>query len=202
MLTKCVEKTIYICNTEYIRFRQGDPLSPLLFVIAIDPLQKILQLAMSKGLLHKIRGRDALVRTSLYADDATVFMAPIKKDIDNLFDILKYFGQVMGLCTNAHKSSVVPIRCNHINLDRILQSLPAAKTSFPMRYVSLPLSVWKLKKVDFQFFKDKVAMKLLPWEGQNITIIGRTSLVKSVLASQVAFFYYTSNRYAKHASQH
>lgn len=33
---------------------QGDPVSPLLFVVAIDPLQQLLNSATSKGLLHKI----------------------------------------------------------------------------------------------------------------------------------------------------
>jgi hypothetical protein len=37
--------------------RQGDPLSPLLFVLAIYSLQKILELATHHNLLHKIRGR-------------------------------------------------------------------------------------------------------------------------------------------------
>ena len=90
-------------------FRQGCPISPLLFVLAIDPLHKILDLATCKGIIHKIRGRGTMVRTSLYADDAAVFMAPIKSDIDNLATILKGFGGVTGLCTNFHKSSVVPI---------------------------------------------------------------------------------------------
>lgn len=31
-------------------------------------------------------------------------------------------------------------------------------------------------------------MKLVPWEGQNITIIGRTNHVKSVLTSQTVYF--------------
>jgi mannosylglycoprotein endo-beta-mannosidase len=91
--------------------RQGDPLSPLLFVIAIDPLAQILEKATSLGLLHKIRGRHAKIRTSLYADDAAVFLAPIKEDIQNLASILLDFGEVTGLCTNFQKSSVTPIRC-------------------------------------------------------------------------------------------
>ena len=90
--------------------RQGDPVSPLLFVIAIDPLQKILDVATRRGLLHRIRGRGAMLRTSLYADDAAVFLALIKKDVDNLASTLKGFGEVTGLCTNFQKSSVVKAR--------------------------------------------------------------------------------------------
>lgn len=63
---------------------QGDPQSPLLFVITIDHLQQLIELATRKGLLHKIRGRGPIARTSLYADDAANFMTPIKKDIDLL----------------------------------------------------------------------------------------------------------------------
>jgi hypothetical protein len=90
--------------------RQGGPLSPLLFVIAIDPLNQILEGATAHGLLHKLRGRGSILQTSLYADDAAVFVAPIKRDIENLAVILQHFGNVTGLYTNFNKSSVVPIR--------------------------------------------------------------------------------------------
>jgi hypothetical protein len=56
--------------------RQGDPLSPLLFVIAIDPLQKILDLAMEEGHLAKFRGKHTIIQTSMYADDTTIFVKP------------------------------------------------------------------------------------------------------------------------------
>src|SRR6266540_6151832 len=111
--------------------RQGDPLSPLLFVLAIDPLHHILAKATSQGLLHRLRGRVPTIRTSLYADDAAIFMAPIKEDIDFLATTLERFGDVTGLVTNCAKSQVATIRCNNINLEEILHAFPASHTNFP-----------------------------------------------------------------------
>jgi hypothetical protein len=39
--------------------RQGDPLSPYLFILAIDALQKVLDLAIEDGVLSPVRGRSA-----------------------------------------------------------------------------------------------------------------------------------------------
>jgi hypothetical protein len=167
--------------------RQGDPLSQLLFVLGIDPFSQILEQATTLGLLHKIRGRGSILRTSLYADDAAVFIAPFKEDIKNFAEILGHFGLVTGLHTNFEKSSVVPIRCGGIDLDVILEGVPAARTSFPMRYLGLPLSVRSLRRVDFQFLEDKCASKLPTWNGKFITTAGRTALIKSVIASQAIY---------------
>lgn len=64
--------------------RKGVPLSSLLFIIDIDLLQRILELPTQKGFLHKIRGANLY-----YANDPTIFMAPIKRDINNLRVILR-----------------------------------------------------------------------------------------------------------------
>jgi hypothetical protein len=116
-------------------------------VLAIDPLQQILELATHYELLHKIRGRRAVMRTSLYADDAAIFMAPIKEDICNLSSTLALFGEATGLVTNFQKSMVVPIRCQDIDLDEVLHGLPVIRGSFPVKYLGLPLSIWQLKRV-------------------------------------------------------
>jgi len=52
--------------------RQGDPLSPLLFIIAMEPLQRLFQIATRDGLLSPIGVRVTKLRASLYADDAAV----------------------------------------------------------------------------------------------------------------------------------
>jgi hypothetical protein len=83
--------------------RQGDPLSPLLFVMAIDPLHHILRKAIEQGHLHRLRGRVPTIRTSLFADDAAIFVTPNKNDIDFLAATLHHFGDVTGLLTNCAK---------------------------------------------------------------------------------------------------
>jgi hypothetical protein len=80
--------------------RQGDPLSPLLFVLAIDPLHHIPRKATEQGRIQKLRERVPMIRTSLYADDAAIFMAPIKRDINFLASMLHHFDDVTGLVTN------------------------------------------------------------------------------------------------------
>ena len=142
--------------------RQGDPLSPLLFVLAIDPLHHLLSKATEQGKLHKIRGRAPMIRTSLYADDAAIFVTPNKDDINFLSSTLENFGNVTGLVTNCAKSQVAPIHCEHVDLDDILQAFPASRVNFPMKYLGLPLSVHRLKRIHFQPLEDKVAAKLVP----------------------------------------
>lgn len=65
--------------------RQGDPLSPYLSILAIDAMQKILELATEEGVLSPLRGRCAKMRLSLYADDAVIFLNPDQQEVTSLF---------------------------------------------------------------------------------------------------------------------
>jgi hypothetical protein len=130
-------------------------LSPLLFVLAIDPLAQNLEKVTSLGLLRKLWEIASILRTSLYVDDVMVFVASFKEDIQNLASILQGFGEVTGLCTIFLKSCVVPITYANIDLHEILFDIPATLAYFPLKYLGLPLSVWQLKEVDFQHLEDK-----------------------------------------------
>lgn len=88
--------------------RQGDPLSPLLFIFSIDPLQQILHLATERRLLSKLNGRATRFRASMYADDAVIFLKPTPSDVNNLKHILLRFGEVTGLQTNLKKQASHP----------------------------------------------------------------------------------------------
>ena len=110
-----------------------------------------------------------------------------KEDIQFLASTLSAFGEVTGLVTNCNKSLVAPIRCANIDLDDILQAFPVVQTSFPLRYLGLPLSVTRLKRIHFQYLEDKIASKLPPWSAMHVATLGRIVLVKGVLTAIVIY---------------
>jgi hypothetical protein len=59
-------------------------------MIAIDPLQDILNLATEQGLLSTLRDRMTKIILSLYMDDAVVFLNPI--EVDLIMEIMQRFG--------------------------------------------------------------------------------------------------------------
>jgi hypothetical protein len=65
---------------------------PLPFILAANPLMQILEHETRQGLLHKLCCKVSILRTSLYADVAALFIAPIIEDIQNLATILERFG--------------------------------------------------------------------------------------------------------------
>jgi hypothetical protein len=147
--------------------RQGDPLSPYLFILAIDA--SAMHLETQEGILSPLRGRLAKIRLSLYADDTVIFLNPDQKEVTSLLNILNHFGAVTGLRINWAKCSVASIRCSGINLDQILQSFAGQRVSFPITYLGLPLTLGQLKVVHLQSTVDKARNRLTGWQGRTFT---------------------------------
>lgn len=92
--------------------RQGDPLSPMLFIIAMDPIQKLLDMATAQGILSPISAAPVRLCISLYADDVALFIRPTRQDLHSVQQILQFFGNASGLVTNIQKSEIYKIRCD------------------------------------------------------------------------------------------
>jgi hypothetical protein len=159
----------------------------MLFIIAMDPLQRLLDQATQAGLLHPLGASPVCMRTNLYADDAALFVRPIATHVEHLQQLLESFGQATGLCTNFHKSEVLPIRCDSLDMAATLGNFQAKVAELPCRYLGLPLRLGRLTKEDEQLLIDKVAEKLPNWKGRLLNKAGRLALVNSVLSSTVLY---------------
>ena len=168
--------------------RQGDPLSPMLFILAIDPLHHILRRATETGTLQPLGDTPVRFHVSLYADDATVFVGPDKEDLKAITKILEVFGDATGLKTNLTKTEIYPIRCEENQIAEALTCFPARRGSFPCSYLGLPLHYARLKATNFQPLIDKIGARLAGWRGKHFTRAGRVILARSVLSSMVTYY--------------
>ena len=163
--------------------RQGDPLSPMLFILAMEPLQLMLNKAIEQGLLTPINSRKATLRTSLFADDAAILLNPVRQEVTIVKQILNSFGAASGLITNTQKSAVYPIRCEGLSLQHIMEAFQCPIKSFPCTYLGLPLHTRQLCRVDIQPIIDKIGARLATWKGKLLNRAGRLRLINTVLTS-------------------
>lgn len=163
--------------------RQGDPLSPMIFVIVMDVLHRLLAQASRQGILQPSGNPAILHQCSLYADDAVLFITPTEQDLQATRAILDLFGEASGLRTNITKCQIVPICCSEDDKQRTSAILPGQIMEFPVTYLGIPLSTGRLRKKDIERLIQKVQGHLPTWKAGFLQKPGHLSLVKTTLSA-------------------
>ena len=119
--------------------RQGDALSPLLFVLAADLLQSTLSVAKNNGLLSLSvplnHSQDFPILP--YADDTLIIMEAKYDQLAALKDVLRLFSLSTGLKVNFSKSLLVPINMTTKSAHLLAQSFGCTLGSLPFTYLGL-----------------------------------------------------------------
>lgn len=91
--------------------RQGDPLSPFLFLIVAEALSVMMKEVNSKGIFRPCQVGDRRLKVShlQFADD-TLFLGESTRNAHNLMLLLRNFGNASGLKINLQKSYLFGIR--------------------------------------------------------------------------------------------
>jgi len=160
---------------------QGDPISPMLFVIVMEVLNSLFIEADWRQALAPLNGQAIQHRVSLYADDLVLLVAPSATDLECVLQILNLFAGASGLITNVNKCVATLIRCTDEMMAIVQQTFPCVVTPFPCKYLGVPLSLRRLKRSHEQHLIDSVAPTIPTWKVGLLTNAGRVLFTKVTL---------------------
>jgi hypothetical protein len=172
--------------------RQGDPLSPLLFVVVMEALSRMLYESMCQGLLSGfsvgIRGNEALVVNHLlFVDDTLIFCGAHAEHVRNLRCTFLCFEAVSGLRINLDKSELVPIG-EVEDVESLAHILGCRIGSLPMTYLGMPLGA-SFKSISiWNGVIEKVERRLASWKKLYLSKGGRVTLIHSTLSSIPSYY--------------
>jgi hypothetical protein len=176
--------------------RQGDPLSPLLFVLVMEAFSRMIYATVDSGRLSGFSvgpsTQDAMmVSHLLFADDTLIFCDPIADQIRDLRCLLLCFEATSGLRINLSKSEMVPVG-EVGDVEELASILGYGVASLPLKYLGLPLGAKYKDTHMWNSVIEKMEARLAGWKRLYLSKGGRLTLINSTLQIYLRIFYLSS----------
>jgi hypothetical protein len=170
--------------------RQGDPLSPFLFLIVAEGLTGLMGKVVENNVFHGYKVSNSIFFHTLQFADDTIIMG--EGNWDNLWTIktvLRSFEIVSGLKVNFHKSKLYGINLDGSFLGASSSFLHCEVETIPFRFLGIPVGANPRRKCTWNPIIDNMRKRLNVWKGRNLSIGGRVTLINSVLSSLPLYFF-------------
>ncbi|KAL9683745.1 hypothetical protein QQ045_021170 [Rhodiola kirilowii] len=166
--------------------RQGHPISPSLFIIAMDVFSRLLVTQSQAGSIIPYFAKAGALQVThlMYADDLLLFANGTDISMQRLVALINQFCTWSGQRLNSAKSSIffdqnIPQDCRRT----ILDLTGFSKGSFPTTYLGAPLFHGRVKIEHFSNIEAKVRTRIGGWMRNMISMGGRVTIIESVLNS-------------------
>jgi hypothetical protein len=163
--------------------RQGDPLSPYLFIIVADVLRRLLQHPVLATSIHHPLVLDQPCPVLQYADDTLIFLNCSADAINEIKKILELFELATGLSINYHKTTFLPVAVPNETAITLATTFGTTVSSFPQTYLGLPLSPFKISVADCLPLISSCDKYLSGWRASLLNRAGRLTLSTAILRS-------------------
>ncbi|XP_010519158.1 PREDICTED: uncharacterized protein LOC104798680 [Tarenaya hassleriana] len=166
--------------------RQGDPISPYLFILSMEALSRSLDKAMQLGsLAHHPRCGSPLISHLVFADDLMVFVKGELASIVEVKRLLSEFGCYSGLTLNPEKSELFLGGMTQMDTMAISSNVGFRLGSLPVRYLGVPIRPWKLRRLNYNPLLERVKNKLTAWTTKYLSYGARLLLISTVVYGMV-----------------
>ncbi|GJU40049.1 RNA-directed DNA polymerase, eukaryota [Tanacetum coccineum] len=164
--------------------KQGDPLSPFLFILIMESLHISVQRVVDAGMFRGISLGSSLQLSHLfYADDA-VFMGQWSSSyIDTIIQVLECFYRASGLRINMTKSKLMGISVANETIDQEANKIRCTRLKAPFSYLGSKVGDLMPRTQSWNDIINHLTTRLSKWKMKILSIGGHLTLLKSVLGS-------------------
>jgi ribonuclease HI len=163
--------------------RQGDPLSPYLFILCAEGLSVLLKKANEKGDIEGVRlcpGAPS-INHLFFADDSLIVMKANARNAESLQQVLALYEASSGQMLNATKSSAMFSKGTTRGAKRtVLNILGIPRESRNERYLGLPVHLGASKAKEFEYLKEKIWQCIQGWKEKLLSKAGKEILIKAI----------------------
>ena len=163
--------------------RQGDPISPYLFLLCAEGLSAMLKKEVRDGKIKGVavsRGAPSILHL-LFGDDSIIFCRASMLECDRVMKVLEDYERVSGQKLNKEKTSLYFSKNTRRDVQvQVKQKFGAEIVRRHEKYLGLPPLVGRGKRKAFNWIKDQVGGKIAGWKGKLLSNVGQEVLIKAV----------------------
>ena len=175
--------------------RQGNPLSPYLFIICQEVLSRLIDREFLYGNVKGVKMNVAGLAFThvMYADDIMVFAKANCREVKILDECLDKYCAWSRQLINRSKSGLIFSKLVRCAKRRELKALLAIKKIHPnVKYLGSPLFSSSSRIKDFKFLQEKLKSRLLGWRSKALSWAGRVTLIKPVALTLPSYTFSSS----------
>jgi hypothetical protein len=164
--------------------RQGDPLSPYLFLLCAEGLSHLLCKAKQERHITgvAIARKGPQINHLFFADDSVLFCKANAKEWEKIQALLELYEKASGQKLNREKTSLLFSKNTpQVVKDQLVNLVGVTPTSCFEKYLGLPSMVGKSRIASFSSIKGRIWERINGWKEKFLSHAGKEVLMKAVL---------------------
>lgn len=164
--------------------RQGDPLSPYLFILVVDVLSNMMEEQVAARNILGIRPKNGCpeIHHIFFADDSLFFIKGGVEKARNLKRVLDTYCEHSGQLVNYSKSSIYFSPTVDEGLKNEISGVfGVQRRADPGSYLGLPTQWGRSKKEALGYLRERIRDKIQSWRNRLLNQAGKEVLMKAVV---------------------
>lgn len=192
-ISACIQSARFSCSangaassyfTSHKGIRQGDPLSPYLFIIFQQLFTNIVTQFVQQGKLQPFRYKNFEVSHLLFADDIIITAKASRNSVQAIKEALQLFSDISGQTINHAKSKLYfPGQCSAAWKTEVATSLNIQEGPLPITYLGSFISSSKLPSMYQHRIVNKVLDQFHSWASSRVSQAGRIVQINAITNS-------------------